>query len=327
MTETGDNGGPKLKKLTAVRKVERIREVLEMDISSAQKCIGVSIICDADTDGITPELSTEDLKRRASVKDRETVYRATRKLDEVRVSKPVKTHGRPNRYIVLSDDEIDAAIEEIEDTSPVQPDALLRPNPTGITTDTSPVQPDHPVRFNPTGQVQPDGPSQQDAPSRARDNTSHATKESPTEIVTYEELAKKLASSAREETDQVAEELAGSLAGLNGSSEPMISDILGWMNCGDKRSARQWLATTLHTFGQTVTAESYQKLKTDIAEGVVIARPLQTWSKIAQRMKADPKSAAASTKDTLASKRERIRKHMQEVEAECRAKQQQWGNR
>jgi hypothetical protein len=110
----GDNGGPQLKKLTAKGKVERIKEVLDMDISSAQKCIGIRIIADADADGITPELSTEDLKRAASVKDRKTVYTATQKLEDKKVSKPVREDGRPNRYLVLHDEAIDAVIDEID---------------------------------------------------------------------------------------------------------------------------------------------------------------------------------------------------------------------
>jgi hypothetical protein len=114
MSEVGHNGGPKLQKLTAKNKVERIKEVLDMDISAAQKCIGIRIIADADADGITPELSTEDLKRAASVKDRKTVYTATQKLEDKKVSKPVREDGRPNRYLVLQDEAIDAVIDEID---------------------------------------------------------------------------------------------------------------------------------------------------------------------------------------------------------------------
>src|SRR5688572_5041890 len=102
MSEIGHNGGPPLQKFTAKRKIERIKEVLGMhDISAAQKCIGVGIICEADGDWITPELSTAELQRYASVKDRETVYRATKKLTAGEVVNPIREEGRPNRYAVL----------------------------------------------------------------------------------------------------------------------------------------------------------------------------------------------------------------------------------
>jgi hypothetical protein len=130
----------------------------------------------------------------------------------------------------------------------------------------------------------------------------------------------------RVEADHVAEELAGSLSDLNGSAEPMIRDILGWLGPGgSSMNARQWLASTLNTFGQDVTAQSYHKLKTDMLTGGIVAKPMQTWVKIAQRMKTEPK-AVAPPKDTIADKRERMRKSAEAAEAKYKA-QQQWGNR
>lgn len=110
----GDNGGPRLQKFTAKHKVERIKEVLDMDISAAQKCVGIGVICEADTDWITPELSAAQLQRYASVKDPETVYRATRRLTAEKVVNPVRVEGRANRYVVLPSEAIDAALDEID---------------------------------------------------------------------------------------------------------------------------------------------------------------------------------------------------------------------
>lgn len=156
--------------------------------------------------------------------------------------------------------------------------------------------------------------------------TSHGNKESPSEIITSEELARRLASSLRPEPSDEPEEHAGELAGLNGSAELMVDDILRWLEPpATKVNARQWLASTLRTFGQDVTAQSYHKLKTDLMTGGLVAKPLQAWSKIAQRMKAEPK-AAAPPKDTAADKRERMRKSAEAAEAKYKS-QQQWGNR
>jgi len=68
----------------------------------------------------------------------------------------------------------------------------------------------------------------------------------------------------------------------------MISDILGWMGSGTEVNARQWLATFVQQFGQETVRNSYMKLKTDVLSGSIIAKHLQTWTKIAQRMKAEP---------------------------------------
>lgn len=165
----------------------------------------------------------------------------------------------------------------------------------------------------------------QDAPAcvPARvDITSRATNEFPSGIATYEELASKLASSAREQGDQIV----GELSGLNGSAEPMLCDVIAWMNNGDMRAARNWLSTTISTFGQDVTKASYHKLKTDIAEGQIVSRPLQTWSKIAQRMVSDPKAGAVQAKQPTRS--ERVRAVVEETQAKLKAeKQQQWSGR
>lgn len=166
----------------------------------------------------------------------------------------------------------------------------------------------------------------QDAPACTPahvDITSHGNKESSSKIVTYEELASKLASSAREEADQVVSELSG----LNGSAEPMLEDIIAWMNGGDLRGARNWLNSTISMFGQDVTKASYHKLKTELAEGQIVSRPLQTWSKIAQRMKAEPRSAGSPAKDAAVSRRERIRKHVEETEEKMKSEKQRWGGR
>jgi uncharacterized protein YdaU (DUF1376 family) len=75
------------------------------------------------------------------------------------------------------------------------------------------------------------------------------------------------------------------LAGLNGMAASMIQDVMAWMNGGDERCAKTWLANTSRTYGSEITKQAYQKLGTDMLEGAAVARPLQTWSAIARRMK------------------------------------------
>lgn len=82
---------------------------------------------------------------------------------------------------------------------------------------------------------------------------------------------------------------------LAGPIDPMIADLIGWMSYGDERTARQWLSNTIRACGQEPTNDAYAKLKTELATGSLIARPIQTWSKIAQRMRDEAKRKAASS--------------------------------
>lgn len=160
----GDNGGPPFQKFTARQKLEHITRVLEMDITAAQKCVGIGIIVEADTDWITPELSTERLRQFANVKDRETVYKATKKLSEHEVVRAQKVEGKANRYLVLPTTVVDAIVEAYNSakTSGAEPDGVGDAHPVG-SDPTTPIEPVGPDR---TGQAGTDcfGPS----PSRAR---------------------------------------------------------------------------------------------------------------------------------------------------------------
>ncbi len=105
------------------------------------------------------------------------------------------------------------------------------------------------------------------------------------------------------------------LAGLNGSAEPMIADIVGWMTGGDRQSAKNWLSTFLGQYPQDVVRESYLDLRTQIAEGKIISRPLMVWSKIAARMKDRRPGAGSTEKPPTESRRDRLMRHVQEAAA------------
>ncbi len=78
------------------------------------------------------------------------------------------------------------------------------------------------------------------------------------------------------------------LAGLNGAADVMLTDIIRWMVGGDEQCARAWLGKQVTIYGQQAVRDSYAKLSTDLASGVIVSRPLQAWSKIASRMQAEP---------------------------------------
>lgn len=161
-----------------------------------------------------------------------------------------------------------------------------------------------------TSAVKVTGDAAQDAPAyangHARDTTPPATKESPSEISSYEE-----ASQLARDTPVVRE----GLAGLNGSADPMISDILAWMGSGTEFNARQWLSTFVQQFGQEVVRNSYMKLKTDLLSGSLIAKPLATWSRIAQRMKAEPPERGSRDDTPKETRRDRMRRYIEEAQS------------
>lgn len=104
------------------------------------------------------------------------------------------------------------------------------------------------------------------------------------------------------------------LAGLNGSAEPMIVDIINWMTGGDRQSAKNWLSTFLNQYAQDVVRESYFTLKTDIAEGKLISQPLRVWSKIAARLKSEPRQRGVSGDGAAKESRsERIKRFVDEA--------------
>ena len=156
----GDNGGPPLQKFTAKHKLDRIREVLDMDITAQQKCVGVGIIVEADADGIAAELSTKRLQTFASVSDRETVYRATKVLKQESVAEAIKVKGKPNSYRVLPSKVIDSIVDaynqskvdhaELAWGSPVEPDMGSPVKPDGSSGSPSRLPPDMGVSPNPT---------------------------------------------------------------------------------------------------------------------------------------------------------------------------------
>ena len=77
---------------------------------------------------------------------------------------------------------------------------------------------------------------------------------------------------------------ARGLAGDLGIADAMLLDIQAWVPSMDRPGAESWLSTQRQTFGASTVSASYAKLKTDMATGGLVSKPLQAWSKIAGRM-------------------------------------------
>lgn len=125
----GDNGGPPLapsQKLSAKIKLIRIQQMLERtDLTAAQKCVGIGIVTSADQDG-NAHITTPQLQTFSSSKDRDTVFRATKKLAEVNLVKKTSSQGKAGVFQVLPSDVIQAVADAFHDrrTDTLKPDGL-----------------------------------------------------------------------------------------------------------------------------------------------------------------------------------------------------------
>ncbi len=223
------------------------------------------------------------------------------RMEHVARSKAARAREEERRAIQLSK-AVEAEIERRRATTPV-PTPCPTPAPTPLVG--AGVSP--PVHIEPPTQSTPPNPLNSlkvDTTAVAQSEHSSGTNlESRSQNPEKKERVYQPASSMtpREE----------GLAGLNGSADPMITDIVGWMTGGDRQSAKNWLSTFLGQYAQEVVRESYLDLKTQIAEGKIISRPLMVWSKIAARMKATPRQKAAQ-EAPKESTRESIRRFTEE---------------
>lgn len=83
------------------------------------------------------------------------------------------------------------------------------------------------------------------------------------------------------------------LAGQDLASQ-MAEDVASWMHGGDDKLARTWLRNASTSYGSGNLRDAWMKLKTDLAEGRIVANKLATLSAIAKRIKETPPVAKLS---------------------------------
>lgn len=196
MSELGHNGGPRLEALTPARKIDRILSLLDREgLTSAQKCVGVKIIAEADRDG-SASVRTPELMRAASARDRETVFRATKALGDAGIEK-ASGLGQAGRYVVLPDRVVAAVVEAYESkkSGRHKPDQLddkssgeTRPVATSDPVGSGPTSPNKPVGLNSTSTVEPVGmnPTGRHEPDRSN-SRARAGLETPSGLLSFEE--------------------------------------------------------------------------------------------------------------------------------------------
>ena len=300
MAEIGHNKGPKIKKLTAQGKVDRVLEVFRMnDVSAAQKVIAATFVCMADEDGVTPEISADDLKKYAAVKNRKTVYAATQKLEDKKIVKPLREEGKSNRYLIL-DEAIDAALDDIDAaTSTNKRQAQEQAAPANdITQQTVPVpekgaRQTAPVPTNGTGPVPTNGTGPVPAiGTLERESNTEREKGLPVVEVNCEAIY-----GPGFTLDFAAIDMAASLSGVPIERARQIAEIC----------ARDWAANG------TKPASPMAMVKRAIAMD-------------RNHKQADDARAERAAKDTPADKRARIRQFAQAEEEKIRS-ERQWKGR
>lgn len=270
----GDNGGPPLETFTAKSKLEQLRWLMERaDLTSAQKCIGVAIVLFCQKDG-TAFLPTKEIQRLASTRDRETVFRATKRLQEVSFIRKVSDRGQAGAFTVLPQRVVDAVVKAAEelrtsrgnaDRSKAEVVGVMPTGPVGVVP-TTPVGrlPTSPVGLVPTTSTvgMPTGRGSADQFPRADVynnnklyNTNNQLTNQPTTVVTE---------AARESSD------------LNGTRNLVLAKISDWMgplNFGGERP-EDVLDALLLSFGAQIVKEAFAELVAQIGDGYQVAKPL-----------------------------------------------------
>lgn len=301
----GDNGGPRLEpRFTPKRKLARIQDILEMDITAAQKCVGIGIVVQADEEGVSSDLPTRRLLAFASVADPETVYRATKVLKAQHVAEPVKVKGKPNSYRILPPRVIDAIVEaynsakkekatgrvQSEVGSPVEPDGSAPP--------TGRVEPDMVLRSDRTTPAEPVGLDRTGQKKRSprtplKENYSNY----PTTLSSPSSLE-----AARDDDEKVQQGLEFSK--LNGCTSDLVR-FIGEHAKVDENSARNMLATNVRIFGAEPLLEAYALTIAKMPTGLV-ARPYQYLIESARGCKAKTAKRVATAAESSTEARERI---------------------
>ena len=177
----GHNGGPPLA-FTAKVKLERIKHIVErQDLTSAQKCVGIGIVVSADREWVA-EVKTSQLQTMASVKDKETVFKATKTLTEKELIEKAHSRGQSGRYNVVPPKIIEAVMEAFEElqSSRLKPDGATVENPPNPVGCNRPAVESELVRSDRPSPVSPDRFEPVAPHARARN-------ENPSGLVTYEE--------------------------------------------------------------------------------------------------------------------------------------------
>ena len=283
MTE-GSNGGPPDLPLNARTKLECIRSIVERaDLTSPQKCIGVGIVLNAEKDW-RAEVKTAQLQLYASVKDRETVFRATKALDDKAIVSKDSKPGQPGRFTVLPPRVVEAIIEAFNDlqSSRVEADRL---------SESGRVKPDGTSGLLPTGHAVGFEPTSQGKPVRSEPTASAPSRAPAPAQIDIKTLSK------QEDNLLLPEQVAarggdydGDFPALNGTAFDLIGFIARHANV-DEKEARRMLRSNIQVFGPDVLMEAYVSTMAEMAEGMV-ASPYKYLIGCARKGKDKPRKAA-----------------------------------
>ena len=112
MSDVVHNGGQQA--LTDRIKIVRLRKLLSRsDLSATEKCVAGWLIVEADKNGASV-CATADMQQAASVKRRETVFSATKKLRALGLIERDSDRGQRGRYNILPDNVVEAVVDAYE---------------------------------------------------------------------------------------------------------------------------------------------------------------------------------------------------------------------
>lgn len=273
--------------LTAKVKLQRIEAIIErVDLTAAQKCVGVGIVVKADRDGVA-EAKTQELMTFASVKDRETVFRATKTLHEKEVVEKANKPGQSGRYNVLPPRVIEAIIAAHDKLQ------SGRSKPDGTEDETDQAKPDgvrvtHPVRSDQTSdQTRPGIPVGSNPTASDKNAPAPARIVSPSGIYNIQQKQQPT-------TTPESEPESGSgldFDALNGAAVDLIDFIAKYASV-DKQNAAKMLNSNVRAFTADAMVEAFSITIGEMATGGV-ASPYKYLMTVAREIKAKAKSGGS----------------------------------
>jgi hypothetical protein len=86
------------------------------------------------------------------------------------------------------------------------------------------------------------------------------------------------------------------LAGLNGARTEIVETLAVWLSpyAPDTQTAEGWLATACALHGSATVKRAFGELRSKLAQGDVIARPVPLLNRICERIKAEPRQASSA---------------------------------
>lgn len=281
MGSVGHNGGPSLRALSDRKRREVVTNILwSATLSASEKCIAIAIVMlPADKETET-QLGYKDLSRLMSVKKRDSVFDAKKKLIDLGHIELTNVPGRSNFYRIVPE-----SFPTLVSALPV-PYRVMTPLPEMETTPVSqtgtalvPLAATPPVP-----QIDTRPPIVDGFDSRGSINILYNNNKTLRQTEYY---------AASEDSGWQTE-----IPGLNGATSIFVRDVAQWLSpySPDFELARTQVQEAVHIFGPDAVRDGFVDLKAKIADGALAIPSIKQLYGFIRQAKANPAKVTSKGK-------------------------------